>query len=416
MRSAEEALATHSSVDLEPMTAVERKTVHLRLKEYDGVETGSEGTEPNRYIVDHAHRLTDPRLERWLDARAGDSRRDRDRGPRRGPGDARRGRAARCRGRARLEGPIVDVGSGNGSPGIPLAASLPEREVTLLDSNRRKAEFLERVAADFGNVSVAWGRAEEHAERYGVALAKALAPPAVALEWLLPLVEEGGAAVLWLGSSVDLDRALTGLGPARRSAARGAQRARRRPQNRPDSSGFPRRPGMARKRPLASPEWLCARAHLCRRQPEGRRRQDHHCGEPRRLSRRGGREGAARRSRPAGERDLGARRARQRDVELRPSRRRSAGGAGQADAVREPRPHPVQAGSGRHGRGPRPARRRRALPGRDARAGCRDVHVRLRRLPALARPADGERARRSEPRARAGAGRVLRARRACPSS
>jgi spoIIIJ-associated protein len=51
VRSAEEAVATHSTVDLEPMTAVERKTVHLRLKSFDGVETGSEGTEPNRYIV-----------------------------------------------------------------------------------------------------------------------------------------------------------------------------------------------------------------------------------------------------------------------------------------------------------------------------------------------------------------------------
>jgi spoIIIJ-associated protein len=51
VRSAEEALATHSRVELEPMTAVERKTVHVRLKEYDGVETGSEGTEPNRFVV-----------------------------------------------------------------------------------------------------------------------------------------------------------------------------------------------------------------------------------------------------------------------------------------------------------------------------------------------------------------------------
>ena len=51
VRSAEEALATHSAVDLEPMTAVERKTVHLRLKSFDGIETGSEGTEPNRYVV-----------------------------------------------------------------------------------------------------------------------------------------------------------------------------------------------------------------------------------------------------------------------------------------------------------------------------------------------------------------------------
>jgi spoIIIJ-associated protein len=51
VRSAEEALATHSAIELEPMTAVERKTVHLRLKEFDGVETASEGTEPNRFVV-----------------------------------------------------------------------------------------------------------------------------------------------------------------------------------------------------------------------------------------------------------------------------------------------------------------------------------------------------------------------------
>ncbi|HEV8601810.1 MAG TPA: RNA-binding cell elongation regulator Jag/EloR [Gaiellaceae bacterium] len=51
VRSAEEAVATRSRVELEPMTAVERKTVHLRLKEYEGVETSSEGTEPNRFVV-----------------------------------------------------------------------------------------------------------------------------------------------------------------------------------------------------------------------------------------------------------------------------------------------------------------------------------------------------------------------------
>ena len=51
VRSAEEALATHARIELEPMTAVERKTIHVRLKEFDGVETGSEGTEPNRFVV-----------------------------------------------------------------------------------------------------------------------------------------------------------------------------------------------------------------------------------------------------------------------------------------------------------------------------------------------------------------------------
>ena len=51
LRSAEEAVATHARIELEPMTAVERKTIHMRLKEFDGVETGSEGTEPNRFVV-----------------------------------------------------------------------------------------------------------------------------------------------------------------------------------------------------------------------------------------------------------------------------------------------------------------------------------------------------------------------------
>ena len=51
VRSAERAVSSGERVELEPMTAVERKVVHLRLKEYPGVETSSEGTEPNRYVV-----------------------------------------------------------------------------------------------------------------------------------------------------------------------------------------------------------------------------------------------------------------------------------------------------------------------------------------------------------------------------
>jgi spoIIIJ-associated protein len=51
VRSAERALETGRAIELDPMTAVERKVVHLRLKEFAGVETTSEGTEPNRYVV-----------------------------------------------------------------------------------------------------------------------------------------------------------------------------------------------------------------------------------------------------------------------------------------------------------------------------------------------------------------------------
>ena len=51
LRTADQVRTTGEEVELEPMTAVERKVVHLVLKERDGVETRSEGTEPNRYVV-----------------------------------------------------------------------------------------------------------------------------------------------------------------------------------------------------------------------------------------------------------------------------------------------------------------------------------------------------------------------------
>ena len=151
-----------------------------------------------------------------------------------------------------FDGPIVDVGSGNGSPGLVLASNLPDREVTLLDSNKRKAVFLESAAADFPNVTVVRARAEEQeTDRFGVAVAKALAPPAIALEWVLPLVREGGAAVLWLGPSVDLDmlsRVSGQLGGASVEERNGLGVARKIAST---PAGFPRRPGVARKRPLA---------------------------------------------------------------------------------------------------------------------------------------------------------------------
>ena len=152
----------------------------------------------------------------------------------------------------RFDGPIVDVGSGGGAPGIPLAAALPDRQVTLLEAERRKADFLRRWEGDLANVRVVWGRAEEQeVERYGVAVAKALAPPPVAAEWCLPLVRPRGAVVLWVGPSVD-------LGPVARVARQvGGGKPEERdgllviPKVEPTPEGFPRRPGMARKRPLA---------------------------------------------------------------------------------------------------------------------------------------------------------------------
>jgi 16S rRNA (guanine527-N7)-methyltransferase len=149
-----------------------------------------------------------------------------------------------------LEGPIVDVGSGGGSPGIPLAATLPEREVTLLEAERRKCDFLERWAPP--NARVVWGRAEEQpVDGYGVALAKALAQPPTAVEWVLPLVRPGGAAVLWLGPSADLEtvgRVSEQLGGGPPEERNGLVVV---PKLEPTPAGFPRRAGVAKKRPLA---------------------------------------------------------------------------------------------------------------------------------------------------------------------
>jgi 16S rRNA (guanine527-N7)-methyltransferase len=149
-------------------------------------------------------------------------------------------------------GPIVDVGSGGGAPGIPLADALPEREVTLLEASRRKCDFLERWTAELPNVRVVCGRAEEQpVDGFGVAVAKALAMPPVAAEWCLPLVTPGGAAVLFVGPSAEEDR-----------VARVAEQLAAEPVESPPGflvlrkvgptpEGFPRRPGIARKRPLA---------------------------------------------------------------------------------------------------------------------------------------------------------------------
>lgn len=152
----------------------------------------------------------------------------------------------------RFPGTIVDVGSGGGSPGLPLAAARPERAVVLLEGNKRKAAFLERAAAAFPNVRVVRGRAEEQpTDEAGVAVARALAPPPVALEWCLPLVRPGGVVVLYVGPSADAEA----VGRASAQLAGGVPERHPGvlviPKIGPTPPGFPRRPGMARKRPLA---------------------------------------------------------------------------------------------------------------------------------------------------------------------
>lgn len=135
-------------------------------------------------------------------------------------------------------------------PGIPLAAALPGTEVVLLEAARRKCDFLERWAPP--NARVVCGRAEEQPTDWaGAAVAKALAQPPTAAEWCLPLVRAGGAVVLWVGPTADSEKVAA-------VAARIAGEVVESPPGflvlrkvGPTPEGFPRRPGMAKKRPLA---------------------------------------------------------------------------------------------------------------------------------------------------------------------
>jgi 16S rRNA (guanine527-N7)-methyltransferase len=202
----------------------------------------------------------DPRLERWLEALVAE------------PGltavddveEARRVHVEAATAAAAVveAGPVVDVGSGGGSPGIPVALARPDLEVVLLEAQRRRCAFLERAVADLANATVVCARAEEHGraegrDAYGSALAQALAPPPVALEWCLPLVRPGGRVVLLVGE-VDLEAAARASaavagGPPELVPLRGSERRSLLvvPKVGPTPGRFPRRPGAARKRPLA---------------------------------------------------------------------------------------------------------------------------------------------------------------------
>jgi 16S rRNA (guanine527-N7)-methyltransferase len=153
---------------------------------------------------------------------------------------------------------VVDVGSGAGFPGVPLAIARPSLRVTLLEASRRKAKFLER-----SGLPVVWGRAEDYArgrgrDAFDVAVARAVAPLAVVLELVLPLVRPGGQAVLWLGREVAEEEAvaervslLLGARPAGvRASASPGRRFRIFDKVTGTPERFPRRAGVAARRPL----------------------------------------------------------------------------------------------------------------------------------------------------------------------
>jgi 16S rRNA (guanine527-N7)-methyltransferase len=155
---------------------------------------------------------------------------------------------------------VVDVGSGNGSPGIPLAIDYG-RPVTLLEAASRKAAFLRQVVAELGiEAPVVAERSEQYAraagrDRFDLVLARALAPPPVALELCLPLARAGGRVLLWTGE-VDgdvIDQVAAQLAArVSRIEPYGGRRLVEVAKLGATPERFPRRPGMAGKRPLAA--------------------------------------------------------------------------------------------------------------------------------------------------------------------
>ncbi|MCX7016022.1 MAG: 16S rRNA (guanine(527)-N(7))-methyltransferase RsmG [Candidatus Sumerlaeota bacterium] len=166
-------------------------------------------------------------------------------------------------------GQAADVGSGAGFPGIPLAIARPQWRWALIESKRKKAEFLQdavgRLRLD--NVEIALGRSEELARRppwrdgFDLVVGRAIAPLGAVAELLLPLARPGGLAVAMKGAEQSLSpeagEALARLGGGAPSlqahelpGGAGRRTLALLPKIAPTPPDFPRRPGMAGKRPL----------------------------------------------------------------------------------------------------------------------------------------------------------------------
>ncbi|NES18835.1 MAG: 16S rRNA (guanine(527)-N(7))-methyltransferase RsmG [Symploca sp. SIO3E6] len=106
---------------------------------------------------------------------------------------------------------VIDIGTGAGFPGLPVAIAFPHTQVTLLDSTRKKINFLSDLIPRLGikNVTTVVGRAEaiaqqqQHRQQYDIALVRAVGKTSVCAEYALPLLKTGGLAILYRGHWTD---------------------------------------------------------------------------------------------------------------------------------------------------------------------------------------------------------------------
>jgi 16S rRNA (guanine527-N7)-methyltransferase len=169
----------------------------------------------------------------------------------------------------RSAGTLADLGSGAGVPGLPLAIALPGASFVLVESAARKCAFLARAIARCGvaNARAVHARAEswpEGIESFEVVTARALAPLAVVAEYAAPMLVVGGTLVVWRGqrdpaAEAAAARAAGALGlapgqivPVKPYPAAQSRHLHLMSKVTPTPSGFPRRPGMALKRPLGA--------------------------------------------------------------------------------------------------------------------------------------------------------------------
>lgn len=162
---------------------------------------------------------------------------------------------------------VADIGAGAGIPGLVLAAARAAMEVTEVESQGRKCAFLEELIGAMGlaNAVVACSRAEDWAggrEACDAVTARAVAPLPVLVEYAAPLLREGGVLVAWKSAPDAVERAdgdhaatVLGLTPARIVAVPPFPGADQRAlyvylKVRSLPNGYPRRAGIARKRPL----------------------------------------------------------------------------------------------------------------------------------------------------------------------